>query len=72
MFHGDAKDLKNDLISRDIILPQPLFTLCIEVKLVEAANVVNAKFDIIGHSSAKRYAADPIMEPITKRQGLLQ
>ena len=69
MFFGDANDQTNELITRKIILSQPVVTNKFKLILLKAADTVVFKLDVIGMPPDKKYDADPVLTPLPYEEG---
>ena len=69
MFFGNAGDQENELITRRIILSQPVVTNKFKLIIRKAADTVVFKLDVIGMPPDKKYDADPVLSPLSYEEG---
>ena len=70
MFFGDVRDQKDELITREILLSQPVVTNKLKLIIRNAPDSVVFKMDLIGMPPDKKYAADPVLTPLPYEDGM--
>ena len=63
MFYGNASVQANEVIQRDIYLPDPVVTNKFRLSVRKGAESVVIKMDVIGMPPYKKYNADPMLTP---------
>ena len=68
MFFGNADD-QSTVITRTIMLSQPVVTNKFKLIIRKAADTVVFKLDVIGMPPNKKYDADPVLTPLPYEEG---
>ena len=71
MFFGNANDQEDELITRKILLSQPVVTNKFKLIIRKASDTVVFKLDVIGMPPDKKYDADPVLTPLPYEEGKL-